>query len=272
MNKINLWLISFSLITVTSALAATEAAKVNDKVITIDQVTARIQEQARSGAPIALSKKMALDELVNREAAVQEAKKMKLDQDPVVAERISNVLYFAVLEKKLGTEFEKITLSDAEAKNWYEKNPEIKTSHIFVALPPGANADDEKKATAKLNGILAEIRSGKTSFAEAAQKSSEDPSAAMGGDLDYRMKDRLDPVYYRAALKLGKLGDISSVIRTPFGMHIIRLTGKHNWSEVDRQHVKRLILDDRRQEIVSRYLNDLRQKAKVTINSAAIKE
>jgi len=94
----------------------------------------------------------------------------------------------------------------------------------------------------------------------------------MGGDLDYRMKDRLDPAYYHAALKLGKAGDISSIVRTPFGLHLIRLTGKHNWSEVDRQHVKHVILDDKRQEIVSHYLNDLRQKAKVTINSGVIKE
>ena len=272
MNKINLWLIPFSVLTISSAFASTEAAKVNDKVITLEQVNARISEQARSGAPTVLSKKEAIDELVKREAAIQEARKLKLDQDPAIAERINNVLYFAVLEKKLGSDFEKITLSDAEAKNWYEKNPEIRTSHIFVALSPDATSDEEKKATGKLNSVLADVRSGKISFAEAAQKSSEDPSAAMGGDLDYRMKDRLDPAYYHAALKLGKAGDISSIVRTPFGLHLIRLTGKHNWSEVDRQHVKHVILDDKRQEIVSHYLNDLRQKAKVSINSGVIKE
>jgi peptidyl-prolyl cis-trans isomerase C/peptidyl-prolyl cis-trans isomerase D len=272
MNKINLWILPLTILTLSSANAATEVAKVNDKVITLEQVNARIAEQARSGSPIALTKKAAVDELVKREAAIQEAKKMKLDQDPTIAERINNVLYFAILEKKLGNEFEKITLSDAEAKNWYEKNPEIRTSHIFVALPQDANQEEEKKAAAKLNSLLGEIRAGKISFAEAAQKNSEDPSAAMGGDLDYRMKDRLDTSFYRAALKLGKSGDISGVVKTPFGLHLIRLTGKHNWSEVDRQHVKRLILDDKRQEIVSHFLDGLRQKAKVSVNSGAIKE
>jgi len=272
MNKINLWILPLSILTLSSAFAVTEVAKVNDKVITLEQVNARINEQARSGSPTVLTKKAAVDELVKREAAIQEAKKLKLDQDPVIAERINNVLYFAVLEKKLGSDFEKITLSDAEAKNWYEKNPEIRTSHIFVVLPPDATSDDEKKASAKLTSVLTEIRSGKISFAEAAQKNSEDPSAAMGGDLDYRMKDRLDPAYYRAALKLGKSGDISSIVRTPFGLHLIRLTGKHNWSEVDRQHVKRVILDDKRQEIVANYLDGLRQKAKVTITPGAVKE
>jgi parvulin-like peptidyl-prolyl isomerase len=272
MNKINLWLVSFTILTLQAAQANTEVAKVNDKVITLEQVNARISEQARSGVPGSLSKKAAVDELIKREAAIQEAKRLKLDQDPAISERINNVLYFAVLEKKLGSDFEKITLSDAEARNWYEKNPEIRTSHIFIALPPSATAEDEKVATNKLNSLLAEIKSGKSSFAEVAQRNSEDPSAAMGGDLDYRLKDRLDPNYYRAALRLGKAGDISGIVRTPFGMHVIRLTGKHSWSEVDRQRVKRVILDEKRQEIVSNYLNDLRQKAKVTVNNGVIKE
>lgn len=256
----------------SQAQASIEVARVNDKVITLEQVNARVAEQARSGALTGLSKKAALDELIKREAAVQEARKLKLDQDPVIAERINNVLYYGLLEKRVGGEIDKITLSDAEAKNWYQRNPEIRTSHIFIALSPDATNDEEKKAASRLSQIAGEIKSGKMSFAEAAQKNSEDPSAAMGGDLDYRMKDRLDPDFYRAALRLGRIGEISSPIRTPFGYHLIRLTGKHSWIEVDRTRVKRIILEDRRQEIVSRFLNDLRQKQKVSVNDKLIKD
>lgn len=258
--------------TTLPASANTEVAKVNDRAITLEQVNARVAEQARSGALTSLSKRAALDDLIKREAAVQEARKLKLDQDPVIAERINNVLYYGLLEKKLGAEIEKITLSDAEAKNWYEKNPEVRTSHIFIALSPDATADEEQKATQRLNQLASEIKSGKMSFAEAAQKNSEDPSAAMGGDLDYRMKDRLDPTFYRTALRLGRIGDLSSVVRTPFGVHLIRLTGKHSWVEVDRTRVKRIILEDRRQEIVNRFLGDLRQKSKVSVNEKLIRD
>lgn len=269
MNKfiLSLMVIGFSVI--HSAHANVEVARVNDKAITLDQVNTLMNEQARAGAPV-MNKKAAVEELVKREAAIQEAKRLKLDQDPMTAERINNVLFFALLEKKLGSDFEKISLSDAEAKSWYDRNPEIRTSHIFIALPPGATAEDEQKAVAKLNQLSAEIKSGKISFAEAAQKNSEDPSAAMGGDLDYRMKDRLDAGYYRAALRLAKVGDTSGPVRSSFGLHLIRLTGKHSWNEVDRARVKRIILEDKRQEIVSRYLNDLRQKAKVSVNDKAL--
>jgi parvulin-like peptidyl-prolyl isomerase len=94
----------------------------------------------------------------------------------------------------------------------------------------------------------------------------------MGGDLDYRMKDRLDPAFFKAAVKLGKVGDIAGPVRTPFGLHLVRLTGKRSWLEADRARVKRLILEERRQELVTRFLNDLRQKAKVSTNEKALKE
>jgi parvulin-like peptidyl-prolyl isomerase len=264
--------IVLSLVAAQAVSANTEVAKVNDKSITLEQVNARVAEQARSGSLTSLSKKAALDDLIKREVGVQEARKMKLDQDPVISERINNVLYYGLLEKRLGSEMEKMTLSDAEAKNWYEKNPELRTSHIFIALSPDATSEEEQKAVARLNQIASDIKSGKTSFAESAQKNSEDPSAAMGGDLDYRMKDRLDPTFYRAALRIGRVGDLSSAIRTPFGVHLIRLTGKHNWVEVDRTRVKRIILEDRRQELVSRLLNDLRQKSKVSVNEKLIRD
>ena len=256
----------------TVAHAAVEAARVNDKVITLEEVNTKYAEAYRGNPLTAPSKKQVLDDLIKREVAIQEAKRLKLDQDPVTNDRINNVLFYSVIEKKLGSEFDKITLSDAEAKNWYEKHPEIRTSHIFIALPPDASSEDEETATKKLNGVLASIKAGKESFAEAAQRNSEDPSAAGGGDLDYRMADRLDPSFYKAALKVGKIGDITGPIRTSFGMHLIRLTGKHTWPEVDRIHVKKIIFEERRQEIVAKYLDGLRKKANVSVNSGAMKE
>jgi peptidyl-prolyl cis-trans isomerase C/peptidyl-prolyl cis-trans isomerase D len=250
--------------------AATEAARVNDHVITQEEVNGRLLEITRANPAFAPTRKQVIDELIKRELAIQEARKIKLDQDPIVIERINNVLYLALIEKQLGAEFERMTLSDSEAKGWYQKNPEIRTSHIYIALPPGATQEEEAKASKRLVEIQGEIKAGKFSFAEAAQKFSEDPSSAMGGDLDYRMKDRLDPSFYRAALKLGKPGDMSGPVRTPFGMHLIRLTGKKSWIESDRSQVKRIILEERRQERVSELLNGLRQKAKVSISDRAL--
>ncbi len=250
--------------------AVTEAARVNDHVITQEEVNARLLEISRANPAVAPTRKLIIEELIKREVAIQEAKKLKLDQDPIVVERINNVLYLALIEKNLGAEFERMTISDSEAKSWYQKNPEIRTSHVFIALPPQATPEEEGRASKRLIEIQSEIKSGKISFAEAAQKYSEDPSAALGGDLDYRMKDRLDPAYFRAAIKLAKPGDTSTPVRTPFGVHLIRLTGKRTWVESDRTQVKRLILEERRQEKVSEFLGKLRQRAKVSISDRAL--
>ncbi len=255
-----------------SANAGVEVARVNEKVITIEEVKSKVAEATRMNPLLPPSRKQVLDDLIKREVAIQEAKRTKLDQDPVAIERMNNALYTYLIEKKIGSEFEKMTLSEAEARNWYQKNPEVRSSHIFIALPPDTKPEEEAGASKRLTEILGEIKAGKYSFAEAAQRFSEDPSAALGGDLDYRMKDRLDPTYYRALLKIGKIGDIAGPVKTPFGLHLIRLTGKQEWIHTDRNKVKALILDDRRQELVNRVLNGLREKARVSINEKALRD
>ena len=254
------------------ALAVTEAARVNDSVITLEDVNTRLSEATKSNPLNVPTKKAILEDLIKREAILQEARKMKLEQSPAVIERFNNVLYGAYIEKKLQGEFDKMTISAAEAKKWYEKNPEIRSSQIFVIIPSDSDPDVERQALKKISDALAEIKSGKISFAEAAQKYSEDPSATMGGDLDYRLKDRLDPNFYAAVSKLSKVGDITGPIRTPYGVHLGRLTGKHTWNEVDRLRVKFLILQDRRQELVNQLLDDTRRKSKVSINDKVIKQ
>lgn len=256
---------------VISAQANTEAARVNNTVISVEALNQHYNNLAQQGFPN-LTKRKALDDLIKKEVAVSEARKLKLDQDSKVQERVNNVLYMSLLENKLGKSMEQINPKETELKSWYERNPEVRTSHIFVAAPAGISKDEEQAALTKLNNALKEIRSGKTSFAESAQRNSEDSSAALGGDLDYRGRDRLDPAYYQAAIKIGKVGEVTGPIRTPFGFHLIRLTAKRSWIEADRARVQRLFIDEKRQEIASRYLNELQQKARVSINNAVVKD
>lgn len=247
-----------------STVFAQEVARVNGKIITNDQVNARYAELTKQN-PYPVSRKTVIEELVKREVAVQEAKRLHLDQDPAVVERINTVLFFSLMEKRLSSEFDKIILSDAQAKAWYAKNPEIRTSQIYIALPLSAKPEEEKKAIEKLNSIYRDIKAGKITFGEAAQQFSEDASANMGGDLDYRTKANLDPAFYEAAVKLDKPGEISTPIRLSSGVALIRLTGKHTWIEVDRSMVKRIIIDEKRQAAVDQYLNGLQQKSSISI-------
>jgi parvulin-like peptidyl-prolyl isomerase len=257
-----------------AAWAATELAKIGTKVISLEEFNKKYQENLKFfqyKAPP--SKKSVLDDLIKRELGVQEARKLRLDQDPDVIERIETVLYRALVEKKLGKEFESINITDDEAKRYYEKFPEVRTSHVFVAVPGNASAEDDKKARERIQKIYDEhIRPGKMSFAEVAQRFSEGVAAPMGGDIDYQTKDKLDPAYYDAALKLGKAGKVSGIVRSQAGYHVIKLTAVRPWDEADRNLVKRMLFEERQAQIFDKYMAQLRGQSKVSVNATLIKE
>lgn len=271
------WSVSFVVAavcgTAISRAAAAELARINDQVITLEGFEKKYKDNLKFFQFQAPSKKAMLEDMIKRDLAVQEAKRLGLDKDPDVIERMNTVLYHALLDKQLSNEFEKIHVTDSEAESFYGNNPEIRTSHIFVAVKPGAKAEEEKEAFLKIKKIFdEEIRPNKKSFAEIAQQFSEGMAAPMGGDIDFQTKDKLDPNYYREALKLKVPGKITGIVRTQFGFHIIKLTAVRAWAETDKAGVKRMLIDQRRGEIFEKYIQQLRSKAKVQVNSQLLKD
>ncbi|OFZ83048.1 MAG: hypothetical protein A3K03_01070 [Bdellovibrionales bacterium RIFOXYD1_FULL_44_7] len=262
---------------VTGISAATELAKVNGTIITLEDFNKKYRENLKFFQFKAPTKQGVLDDLIKRELGIQEAKKLGLDKDPMIIDRMNTVLYHALLDNKLSKDFESIHITDEEAQNFYSKNPEIRTSHIFVAVRPEATADQTKKALEKIKKIYNEHiktidKDGKMSFAEVAQRFSEGVAAPMGGDIDYQTRDKLDPAYYEAALKLKTPGKISNIVRSQFGYHIIKLTAVRPWEETDKAQVKRLVFDEQRSQIFEKYMTKLKQQAKINVKNELLKE
>jgi parvulin-like peptidyl-prolyl isomerase len=257
--------------------AATELAKVNSTVITLEDFNKKYKENLKFFQFKAPNKANVLDDLIKRELGVQEAKKLGLDKDPAVLDRINTVIYHALLDKKLSKDFENIHITDEEAKAFYASNPEVRTSHIFVGVKPDATPDQDKAAYSKIKKINDDylrpgLKDGKMSFAEVAQRFSEGVAAPMGGDIDYQTKDKLDPTYYDNAIKLRTPGKISGIVRSQFGYHIIKLTAIRPWEEVDKAQVKRMLFEQRRNEIFEKYMGQLRHQAKVSIKNELLKD
>jgi parvulin-like peptidyl-prolyl isomerase len=253
--------------------AATELARVNTTVITLEDFNKKYRENLKFFQFRAPTKKGVLDDLVKRELGIQEAKHQGLDKDPEVIDRMNTVLYHALLDKKLSKEFEAIHITDDAAKDYYTRNPEVRTSHIFVAVRPDAKPQEVEAAKKKIERIKKDdLDPGKMSFAEVAQRFSEGVAAPMGGDIDYQTKDKLDPEFYKAAIHL-KPGQVTpEPIRSQFGWHIIKLTAIRPWDEVDKPQVKRLVFDERRTEIFERYMASLKKQGKVAVNENLLKE
>ena len=124
-----------------------------------------------------------------------------------------------------------MTLNDADLKSYYDQNiarlsgnAERRVSHILINAPKTAPAGDREKAKTRAQELLAAVRKTPGSFADIAKKNSQDPgSAPAGGDLDFFARGAMVKPFEDAAFALKK-GDISDVVESDFGYHIINLT------------------------------------------------
>lgn len=125
-----------------------------------------------------------------------------------------------------------ISVSDADIKSYYDQNAarystdeQRRASHILITVKKDASDADKAAAQAKAEGLLAQARKTPGSFAKLAKENSQDPgSAAKGGDLNYFGKGMMVKPFEEAAFKL-KQGEISDLVQSDFGYHIIMLTG-----------------------------------------------
>jgi peptidyl-prolyl cis-trans isomerase D len=125
-----------------------------------------------------------------------------------------------------------VNVTDDDIRKFYEKNigryktdEQRRASHILVKAVKDAPAAEKAAAKAKAEKLLAQVRKTPNDFAKVAKANSDDPgSAERGGDLDFFGKGMMVKPFEDTAYKL-KEGEISDIVESDFGFHIIRLTG-----------------------------------------------
>src|SRR5690606_24013284 len=126
----------------------------------------------------------------------------------------------------------------------FETPEQVRASHILV---------DEK---AKAEELLAQLKNG-ADFAELAKEHSKDGSAAQGGDLDYFGRGRMVAPFEEAAFALN-VGEISDVVESQFGFHIIKLTDKKAAEtatfEDKKEEIQKTVFDGKLNERMSGYI------------------
>lgn len=126
----------------------------------------------------------------------------------------------------------KINVSEDDMKLYYKihddefKSPEmVRARHILIKIDKSASDEDKKKAKEKAEGILKRAKSGED-FARLASDFSDDVGLkARGGDLGFFPKGRMVPEFESAAFSL-KPGEVSGIVETQFGFHIIKVEEK----------------------------------------------
>jgi peptidyl-prolyl cis-trans isomerase C len=164
--------------------------------------------------------------------------------------------------------------SDADAKDFYTKNPgqfkepeQVRASHVLVRVEPTADAAAKKKARAEIDAVLKQAKSG-ADFGKLAQQHSQDGSASQGGDLGYFPKGQMVPEFDKASFGL-KPGQISDVVTTQFGYHVIKVIDHKPERTVPFEEAQAKIKDylagQKKQQHADEFIQALKKKAKIEV-------
>ncbi|WP_413289501.1 peptidylprolyl isomerase [Bdellovibrio sp. HCB337] len=245
-------------------------ATVGNKKITVDEFNKKYTD-IKSQTLNPPTKPQFLEDLVRYEVGLQEAAKRNLERDPIVIERVQQETYKALLEKDLGPKVQKIQVSEAEMKAWYKNNPQVRTSHILIEYKPGATPEQVAEAKKRANEIYEEVKKSKRPFEELVKLYSDDPlSKQAGGDVGWQSRVTLVPSYYEAAVS-GKVGDIKGLVETPFGFHIIKITGRNPYDAADKRQIRSAVYDEKRKQAFNEYFEKLKKNYPIKTNPSLIK-
>ena len=176
---------------------------------------------------------------------------------------------------------DKIEITDKEIKDYYDKNetlyitPErLRTKHILIEVKKGAHPAEVSNALEKAKKIRRRVLEGED-FSKVAIEVSDCPSGPKGGDLGFFQKGQMVPAFEEVAFKLEK-NEISEIVKTEFGFHIIKLTDKipqrrQPFKEV-KSAIKNSLEKQKEEKIYNKLLNSLTNKYKVIKNEKLIKE
>jgi len=169
----------------------------------------------------------------------------------------------------------KVAVKPEAVTDFYQKNqdkfqqgPRVRASHILITVPQGADAAAKQQAKTKAEGILKDLKAGKD-FAAAAKENSQDPGSAVnGGDLGFFEQGQMVPPFEQAAFAL-KPGEMSELVESQFGYHIIKVAEKQGQRVVPldeaKGQIEQYLGQQNRQAETQAFVNALKAKAKIEI-------
>jgi len=238
-------------------------SKINEKIIL---VKARQDSVELPDEEVNMAMEQNLNQLITRFGS-QDRMEKALGYDIATIKKMSRKILREqlLIERFRQIFFQKIQVSREEVRKFYnEKKDSLGTipasfniSHILLEIKPRGKSIQKSKA--KIDSIKMMLEDG-ADFAKLAKKYSEDPgSKDNGGELGYFSKGELVPEFEKVAFSLSK-GEISDVVRTEFGFHIIKLIDKKD-DKVNCRHILiRFKADKSDEEQTIEKLNEIREK------------
>jgi len=253
-------------------LGGKELVKINDVSISLEEFYQMSEKQPLEGKMRLLNEKGLRDffenYVITREVLYQEAKKKGLDKNKEILAKVEDFRRAMVIDALLGEVIqEKSEPSENEIRQYHKENEalftepqEIKIRHIFVTSEP------------ILKDVLTKLSKGE-SFEKLASTYNVDKTREDGGNLGYIRRGQLSPSFAQfeeAAFSLKKRGDVSEVVRSPYGFHLIRLedmkgTFLRPFDQV-KEKIRFFLQGKKRQEAYLEYVKEAKSRAKIMIN------
>jgi peptidyl-prolyl cis-trans isomerase C len=177
------------------------------------------------------------------------------------------------IQKLIETQIaQKIKISDEESKVYYDTHPllfkqpeQIKASHILIKVEPGADEIKKSEAKQKIKNIQQQLNKGED-FAKLAKEFSGCNSKNNGGDLGYFQRGQMVKPFEDVAFAL-KNEEVSDIVETQFGYHIIKVIDKKPANTIAYENVKKDLAQHLKQEKTNQevkiYIQKLREKSKI---------
>jgi peptidyl-prolyl cis-trans isomerase C len=198
-----------------------------------------------------------------------ELKRLGLSEEAIKAQVERGLAIQKLVDREVVS---KISVTDKEVKDYYDtrrqflKQPEaVRASHILVKVDPSGSGKAEAKK--KIERIRDRAQKGQD-FAALAGEFSECPSNVRGGDLGFITRGQMVKPFEDAAFALKK-GQMSGIVETSFGYHIIKVTDHRaeknlSFDEVKDQ-IKGLVQQEKAQKELEKYIQNLRSQARIQI-------
>jgi peptidyl-prolyl cis-trans isomerase C len=223
------------------------------------------------------AKEKLLEQMVTRRLLYKQALKEKVDQDPEFKRELENDRVKRITRRLLDKHVpRKQEVTEEDMQKYYDEHPDefstpeqIRARHILVKVSANAPEEEVAEARSKIEGILRQVRDG-GDFAQVARETSEGPTRSKGGDLGFFPRGRMDKAFEEAAFVL-EVGQVSDVVRSRFGFHVIKLEEKKEpqekkYDEVKAQ-IKRKLRPMKQQETYQAFIDGLKTQFQVTMHN-----
>jgi parvulin-like peptidyl-prolyl isomerase len=212
------------------------------------------------------TRKELLKEMINQELLFQEAMKMRLleKSDRLKQEVVKEYLKITIGDVSIPPTEEEIQKFFEQRRNQLEM---VRASHILIKPEKLEDDRSQRQALQKAQNVLQILqREGTQKFSSLAQQYSQDEANKnSGGDLSFFTRDRMVPEFSEAAFALHRVGDVSKIIKTQFGYHIILLTDEKRGLEFFRSRLTQDWMLEKAKERMENHLATLRSQSSVKL-------